>query len=285
MTSSNGKTSKSWLITGSSSGLGAALAEAVLARGDKVLLTARDPSKLEDLARRYPEQTRVAKLDVTVPASARAAVELAEHEFGQLDVLVNNAGYGVIGALEEISADEYRKMFETNVFGLIETTRAALPALRRSRGHIVNLSSGSGMASRAGFGLYSATKFGVEGLSEALAQEVAPAGIRLTIVEPGAFRTDFLGRSMVQAQQQLPEYAETAAMMRSYADSMSGKQPGDPERGARVIMAAVDAEDPPLRLPLGPDSHRLIRGKLERVAKDLDAWSHLTLKTDFDAGD
>lgn len=275
---------KTWLITGCSTGFGLAIAEAVLARGDAVMLTARNPATLATLAQRYPDSSRVAALDVTDPSSAAKAVAETEATFGRLDILVNNAGFGVIGALEEVSPEEYRRMFETNVFGLIETTRAALPALRRSRGRIVNLSSGSGIASRAGFGLYSASKFGVEGLSEALAQEVAPFGIEVIIVEPGPFRTDFLGRSMMIAKQRLPEYEETASKMREFSATMSGKQPGDPVRGARVVIAAVDAVKPPLRLPLGPDAHRLIRGKLASVAADMDAWSDRTLHTNFEDG-
>lgn len=272
---------KTWLITGCSSGFGAALAEAALERGDSVMLTAREPDRLIGLARRHPRTARIARLDVTDPSSAKDAVAGAEAAFGRLDVLVNNAGTGIVGALEEVSPDEYRRVFETNLFGLIETTRAALVALRRSRGRIVNFSSSAGMASRAGFGLYSATKFGVEGVSEALAQELAPFGVGVLIVEPGAFRTDFLGRSMHAAARRLHRYNPTAGKMREYSEIMSGRQPGDPARGAQVILSAVDSPSPPLRLPLGADAHRLIRGKLGSVARDLDAWSGLTLGIGF----
>lgn len=273
---------KTWLITGCSTGFGATLAEAALARGDNVMLTARDPAKLADLASRYPDRARTAALDVTKPASIAAAIADAESAFGQIDVFVNNAGYGVIGAVEEVSPAEYRQMFETNVFGLIEATRAALPALRRSQGTIVNLSSGAGIFTRAGFGLYSATKFGVEAISEALAQEVKPFGVRVLIVEPGAFRTDFLGRSMTIAEERLAIYDETAAGMRAYSESMSGRQPGDPAKGVAVILAAVDDANAPLRLPLGPDAHRNIQAKLASVASDLGAWAERTTATDFD---
>jgi NAD(P)-dependent dehydrogenase (short-subunit alcohol dehydrogenase family) len=272
---------KTWLITGCSTGFGAEIAAAALERGDRVMLTARDPAKLASLAARYPELARTAALDVTDAASVETAIQATEDAFGRLDVFVNNAGYGVVGAVEEVSASEYRRMFETNVFGLIEATRAALPALRRSRGTIVNMSSGAGLFTRAGFGLYSATKFGVEAVSEALAQEVRPFGIRVLIVEPGAFRTDFLGRSMTIAASRLAIYDDTAAGMRNYSASMSGRQPGDPVKGAEVILAAVDAEDAPLRLPLGPDAHRNIRAKLASVAGDLDAWSDRTTATNF----
>lgn len=275
--------SKSWLITGCSSGFGAVLAEAALARGDRVLLTARDGSKLADIVGRYPQTARSSALDVTDSASIAAAVATAEQAFGQLDVFVNNAGFGVIGAVEEVSPQEYRRMFETNVFGLIEATRIALPALRRSRGRFVNLSSGSGIATRAGFGLYSASKFAVEAVSEALAQEVKPFGIRVLIVEPGAFRTDFLGRSMTLAGTHLPIYDDTAGGMRRFSESMSGKQPGDPAKGVQVVLAAVDDDSAPLRLPLGPDAHRNIQAKLDAVAADMAAWADRSTQTNFES--
>lgn len=274
--------SKTWLITGCSSGLGAAVAEAALARGDRVMLTARDPDKLAGIADRFPDGARTIALDVTDPASADRAIAAAEHAFGRIDVFVNNAGFGVIGAVEEIAPAEYRRMFETNVFGLIEATRVALPALRRSRGTIVNLSSNAGIATRAGLGLYSATKFAVEAISEALAQEVRPFGVKVLIVEPGAFRTDFLGRSMTFAGRRMEIYDDTAGAMRRHGAKMSGHQPGDPARAAQVILAAVDAAEAPLRLPLGPDAHRNIQAKLASVAADLDAWRELTTATDFE---
>ncbi|MFD1951576.1 oxidoreductase [Sphingomonas arantia] len=273
---------KSWLITGCSSGLGAAIAEEALARGDRVALTARDTEKLTRIAARYPSTTLSLHLDVTVPGSVAAAIATAEQAFGQLDVFVNNAGYGVIGAVEEVSPEEYRQMFETNVFGLIEATRLALPALRRSHGTFVNMSSGSGIATRAGFGLYSSTKFAVEAISEALALEVRPLGVRVVIVEPGAFRTDFLGRSMTIAATRLPIYDETAGGMRTLSESMSGSQPGDPVRAAKVIVAAVDDEAAPLRLPLGPDAHRNIKAKLDWVSADMAAWGDRTAATSFE---
>ncbi len=221
---------RTWLITGCSSGLGRVLAEAVAGRGDHVVATARDPSALSALQGRFPDRVRTAVLDVSRPETAAAAVELARRTFGGLDVLVNNAGYGLIGGVEETEPHEYRPMFEVNLFGLIETTRAALPALReraggeragdrserRPGGRIVNLSSGAGIAGSAGSGFYCATKFAVEGFSEALAEEVAPFGIRVVIVEPGPFRTDFLGRSIIEASRNMPEYAGTSGKRRSY---------------------------------------------------------------------
>lgn len=273
---------KSWLITGCSSGFGAAIAQAALERGDQVMLTARDPSRLGEIIEQFPATAKAVPVDVLDTASVERAVMAAEEVFGRLDVFVNNAGFGVIGAVEEVSSDEYRLMFETNVFGLIEATKVALPALRRSRGTLVNLSSGSGIATRAGFGLYSASKFAVEAISEALAQELKPFGVKVLIVEPGAFRTDFLGRSMTLAQKRLDLYEQTAASMRNLSATMTGRQPGDPEKGAQVILAAVYAHDAPLRLPLGPDAHRNIRAKLASVESDLAAWSSLTTATSFE---
>ncbi|GBD49804.1 short-chain dehydrogenase [Methylopila sp. Yamaguchi] len=274
---------RTWLITGCSSGLGAALAEAALTRGDRVMLTARRPETLTGLVDQFPKTAHAVMLDVTDPSSVECAIAATEEAFGALDVFVNNAGFGVIGAIEEVSPEEYRRMFETNVFGLIEATRAALPALRRSRGTIINLSSGSGIATRAGFGLYSATKFAVEAISEALAQEAKPFGVRVLIVELGQFRTEFLGRSMTIAEARMPIYDDTAAGMRDMSASMSGRQAGDPAKAARVIIEAVDDPEAPLRLPLGPDAHRNIEAKLASVARDLDAWRDRNAATGFDA--
>lgn len=217
---------KTWFITGCSTGFGAAIAEAALARGDRVMLTARQTDRLAPLADRYPQTALRAAVDVTDPASVAPAIAATEDAFGGIDVFVNNAGYGVIGAVEEVSPDEYRRMFETNVFGLIEATRLALSALRESKGVLVNLSSNAGIWTRSGFGLYGATKAGVELISEALAQEVAPLGIRVLIVEPGAFRTDFLGRSMTRAAKRLAIYDETAGQMRDFQRDRLGPPAG-----------------------------------------------------------
>jgi NAD(P)-dependent dehydrogenase (short-subunit alcohol dehydrogenase family) len=214
---------------------------------------------------------------------ATAAVALATEAFGGLDVLVNNAGYGLFGAIEETVPDEYRPLFEVNVFGLIEVTRAALPVLRQRRGgRIVNLSSGAGIAGIAGSGYYNATKFAVEGLSEALDQEVAPLGLRVIIVEPGPFRTAFLGRSITVAKRQIVEYDQTAGLRRAYRDSNDGNQPGDPAKATAVILKAVDSENPPLHLPLGPLAYAIADRKLATFRKDIDAWRELAIATDFD---
>ena len=273
---------KNWLITGCSSGFGKQLAAAVAARGDRLLATARKLDGLEELSRRYPDTVRTTALDVTQEGSAAAAVQLAEEAFGGLDVLVNNAGFGFVGAVEEATPKEYRPMFETNVFGLIETTRAALPVLRRRPGgRVVNFSSGAGIAGSAGSGHYCATKFAVEGLSEALAQELAPLGLKVIIVEPGPFRTEFLGRSIQMAEQEIAAYAETAGKRRHYRESNNGQQAGDPEKAVAVILQAVDSEEPPLHLPLGPAAFHTAEQKLAAFQKDLDAWRAIAVDTNF----
>ena len=274
---------RTWLITGCSTGFGRLLAEAALASGDRVVATARDPATLGAVVARYPETARAAALDVTRAGDADRAAALAAETFGGVDILVNNAGYGMMGALEEGTPDEYRPMFETNVFGLIETTRAALPAMRRKGGgRIVNLSSGAGIKGAAGAGYYNATKFAVEGMSEALAQEVAPFGIAVIIVEPGPFRTDFLGRSITVARHEIAAYADTAGRMRGYTTDNDGRQAGDPDKAVRVILQAIDAAKPPLHLPLGPRAYGLARAKLAEFAADMEAWEHVAIATDFD---
>lgn len=275
---------KTWLITGCSAGLGRALAEAVASRGDRLIATARSAAALHDLHERYPDTVQAVSLDVTRPGEAARAVALAESRFGGLDVLVNNAGIGFIGAIEEGEPGEYRPIFETNVFGLIETTRAALPALRRRQGaRIVNLSSGAGIAGSAGSGFYNATKFAVEGLSEALAEELAPLGVRVIIVEPGAFRTEFLGRSIASAGRQIDAYAQTAHARRRYRERNDGRQAGDPAKAVAVMLQAIDADDPPLHLPLGPGAHRTAARKLDAFRADIAAWRDISIATDFDA--
>ena len=274
---------KTWLITGCSGGFGLQLAQAAAARGDAVVATARNPEALKDLAQHYPDTMRIAALDVTRPETLQAAVAVTEEAFGRLDVLVNNAGHGFMGAIEEATPDEYRSLFEVNVFGLIEMTRAALPLMRRTkRGRIVNLSSGAGIIGMGGHGYYNATKFAVEGLSEALAQEVAPMDIRVLIVEPGPFRTEFLGRSIAVARQQIEAYSATGGAARAYRDGNDGRQPGDPRKAVAVMIRAIDADDPPLHLPIGPRAHALAELKLGAFRRDIDAWREVSIGTDFD---
>jgi len=277
---------KTWLITGCSSGLGKQLAAAAAARGDRLVATARSTAGLSDLVEQYPQTVRAASLDVTEEGRAQAAVDLALQVFGGIDVLVNNAGFGFMGAVEEATPAEYRPVFETNVFGLIETTRAALPVLRQRPGsRIVNISSGAGIAGAAGYGFYNATKFAVEGLSEALALEVAPLGIKVVIVEPGPFRTEFLGRSIATAANKIDAYVETSGKLRQYRDSNNGKQAGDPAKAVSVILVAVDTDDPPLHLPLGPIAFGIADRKLEAFRRDMDAWRAIAIATDFDSID
>lgn len=271
---------KTWLITGCSSGFGRRLALAAAGRGDRVIATARNVEAIREMARSFPDHMIALPLDVTDVASASAAIAKAIGAFGHIDILVNNAGYGLFGAIEEGAPEEYRPMFEVNVFGLIETTRVALPILRRNGGTIVNLSSSAGIAGHGGAGYYNAAKFAVEGLSEALADELTPFGIRVIIVEPGPFRTEFLGRSIAIAANAMPEYA--ASSRRHYRETNNGNQAGDPDKAIAVILEAVDAKDPPLHLPLGPTAHGIAERKLTAFRKDIDAWRAISIETNFD---
>lgn len=271
---------KTWLITGCSSGFGQRLAVAAAKRGDRVIATARNVEAIEKLAEPFDGRMITLKLDVTDATEAKAVVAKAVEQFGGFDVLVNNAGYGLFGAIEEGTSEEYRPMFEVNVFGLIETTKAALPVLRRSGGMIVNMSSGAGIAGGAGGGYYNAAKFAVEGLSEALAAELKPFGIRVLIVEPGPFRTDFLGRSITMVANEMSEYA--ASSRKRYRETNDGHQAGDPDKAISVILQAVDADNVPLHLPLGPVAHSIAERKLASFRADIDAWRDVTIATDFD---
>ncbi|MDT3376905.1 oxidoreductase [Labrys neptuniae] len=270
---------KTWLITGCSSGFGQRLALAAAQRGDRVVATARNVKTIEEMAEPFGGRMITLPLDVTDAAAAKAAVAKAVETFGGFNVLVNNAGYGLFGAIEEGTPEEYRPMFEVNVFGLIETTRAALPVLRRSGGTLVNMSSGAGIAGSGGGGYYNAAKFAVEGISEALAGELEPFGIRVLIVEPGPFRTDFLGRSITMAANEMPEYAATSR--KHYRETNDGNQAGDPDKAIAVILQAVDADDAPLHLPLGPIAHAIAERKLAAFRGDIDAWRDITISTDF----
>jgi len=278
----NGRT---WFITGASTGFGRLLAEEVLKAGGTVIATARKLDKIADLERQYPQKAKALVLDVTDAGQVDSAVTQAFAQFGQVDVLVNNAGYGVAGAIEEVSESEFIPMFETNVFGLIGVTRAFLPHLRRQRsGHILNLSSIGGLIGGAGIGFYNSAKFAVEGLSEALAAELAPLGIHVTIVEPGPFRTDFLGRSGVIAATRIADYDNTAGNMRKYFAENDGKQPGDPLRAVHAMMQVVESPTPPLRLLLGKSALQRIRTKLDNWQKEIAAWEPVTVAADFPEG-
>lgn len=274
-----------WFITGASTGFGRLLAEEVLKRGERVVATARDIAKIEDLAKQYPDTARTFPLDVTKPAEITAVAKQAIAAFGHIDALVNNAGYGVNGAIEEVSDEEFETMFQTNIYGLIHTTRAFLPHLReRGTGHIINLSSIGGLIGMPGWGFYNTTKFAVEGFSEALALEMKPLGVHVTVVEPGAFRTDFLGRSGKLAKKEIPAYKDTAGKAREYLQTQSGKQAGDPQKAIEAIIAIADAPEPPVHLLLGKIALKRFRDKLAQWNKDLDAWETVTNGADFAEG-
>jgi NADP-dependent 3-hydroxy acid dehydrogenase YdfG len=275
-----------WFITGASTGFGLQLAEQTLRAGHKVIATARKPEQIANLGYHYSDRCLVLPLDVTNQTQIDSAVTLAIAKFGRVDVLVNNAGYGVAGAVEEVSEAEFMPMFETNVFGLLRVTRAFLPHLRKQRsGHILNLSSIGGVVASPGMGYYNATKFAVEGISEALAAEVAPLGIRVTIIEPGPFRTDFLGRSGVVAKTRIADYDATAGNMRKYFAENDGKQKGDPVRAVHAMMQVVESPNPPLRLLLGASALQRLRSKLANWEKEIDAWEQVTVGADFPEGE
>jgi NAD(P)-dependent dehydrogenase (short-subunit alcohol dehydrogenase family) len=273
-----------WLITGASRGLGALIAEAALADGNAVVAAGRNAAAIAERLGNSPALLPVA-LDVTDEAQAKAAVEAALEKFGRIDVLINNAGFGLVGAIEESSDADVRRMYDTNVFGLLNVTRAVLPVMRSQRaGHVINMSSIGGYRAAAGFGAYSSTKFAVEGLTEALRAELAPLGIHATVVEPGYFRTDFLdASSLMVAPKVIEDYDATSGNVRRRAVSMNHNQPGNPEKLAQAILKLVDAQTPPLRLPLGTDTLKAIAEKNAYVAQETEAWKTVSASTDFPA--
>ncbi len=273
---------KVWLITGCSTGFGLELGKAVLARGGRAVLTARKPETLTDLVAEHGDRALAVRLDVTDTASVEQAVAAAEAKFGRVDVLVNNAGYGYLAAIEEGEDEGIRAQFETNFFGLLAVTKRVLPGMRQRRsGHIVNISSIGGLMAFAATGYYHATKFAVEGISESLAIEVAPLGIKVTIVEPGPFRTDWAGRSIIESATVIDDYAPTAGKRRQQTRERSGNQPGDPARGATAIIQAVEAENPPLRLLLGAPALKFAYDRLDQYRANFDAWKDTTLSADY----
>jgi NAD(P)-dependent dehydrogenase (short-subunit alcohol dehydrogenase family) len=274
-----------WLITGCSTGFGRELARLVLERGWRATVTARDPTQVADIAEGHGERALVAALDVTDRAQVAAAVAATLQRFGRIDVLVNNAGYGYLAAIEEGEDDAVRAMFETNVFALIDMTKAVLPAMREQKsGLVVNVSSIGGLASFPATGYYHATKYAVEGLSESLAAEVKPLGIDVLIVEPGPFRTNWAGPSIKQSATRIEAYAATAGERRKQTAARSGSQAGDPVRGAQAIIDAALSDTPPLRLLLGQTALTLARKKLDFMRADFDAWEATTLGADFPVG-
>ncbi|WJN60744.1 oxidoreductase [Pseudomonas sp. SO81] len=273
---------RTWFITGASRGFGALIAEQALRIGDAVIATARNPQDVENRLGNHPNLFAV-RLDVTKEADAHQAVAEGIKRFGRIDVLINNAGFGVLGAVEETSASETERLFSTNVFGLLNVTRAVLPHMRRQRsGHVINISSLGGYYAYMGWGVYGSTKFAVEGISEAMHQELTPLGIKVTVVEPGFFRTDFLDeQSLVKTALELPEYDETVGVIRRFAKAANHAQPGNPIKLAEAMVTLVNAPNPPLRLPLGSDAVERIKAKHELVEAELAEWRELALTTDF----
>ena len=271
---------RNWLITGCSTGLGRALAEVLIAKGARVFATARKPEELSDLVAGH-DNARALKLDVTVAAEIEAAAAQAE-KAGGVDVLVNNAGYGYLTAIEEGDEQGYRAQFETNVFGLFAMTKAVLPAMRkRGSGHILNIASVGGLVGNPGSGYYAGTKFAVVGFSEALSKEVAAFGIKVTVVEPGPFRTDWAGRSLQSSPHPIEAYAETVHARLKQVSGYSGRQVGDPVRAAEAMITVVDSPNPPLNLVLGAPGLKMVREKLAALTAEIDRWEALTLSADY----
>jgi len=272
---------KVWFITGCSTGFGRAIASHVLSIGHNVVITARKISDISDLADQYESTALALSLDVTKPEQITDAVNKSIERFGSIDVLVNNAGIGYFGAVEESEDDAVRKMFEINFFGLANMTKAVLPTMRKQRsGHIINISSIGGLVAFPALGYYNASKFAVDGLSESLSKEVAHLGIHVTIVAPSGFRTDWAGRSAENSKIVIADYADTAGANKSFIRGYSGNQPGDPNRAAQAIVKAVESKEPPLRLLLGAAALKGAMSKLDVLKKDFDAWSETTVWAD-----
>jgi len=271
-----------WFITGCSTGFGRELAKLVLKRGWNAVITARNPDQIKDIAEGYEDNTLVLSLDVTDKQQVTESVEKAQAAFGKIDVLVNNAGYGYFTSIEEGEEDKIRAQFETNFFGLVNVIQSVLPKMRAQKsGHIINFSSIGGLRSFTSTGFYHATKFAVEGLSESLAAEVAPLGIKVLLVEPGPFRTDWAGRSTSRTEVKIDDYQETVGKRMEVSQKGSGKQQGDPVRGCEAIIEAVEAENHHLRLLLGEPAYKMALEKLDMMKADFEANKDLTLSSDF----
>ena len=277
---------KVWFITGCSTGFGRHLAKLVLELGYRAAVTSRNIKDVEDIVSGYPETALAITLDVTKADEITSATDAIVARFGQIDVLVNNAGIGYFGAIEESEEAEVRRMFEINFFGLANVTKAVLPLMRAKRsGHILNIASIGGLVGFPAVGFYNATKFAVDGYSEALAKETAHLGIKVTVIAPSGFRTDWAGRSANNSPVLINDYRETAEANKNNIRGYSGNQPGDPERAAKAIVKAVEAEHPPLRLLLGAAALKGARNKLEVLKKDFDDWAETTTGADFPAGE
>jgi NAD(P)-dependent dehydrogenase (short-subunit alcohol dehydrogenase family) len=276
--------SRTWLITGSSRGLGRALAEAALAAGHRVVATARDPEQVADLVAQYPQTARAVALDVTDRAQAAEAVQHAVDAFGTIDVLVNNAGYANVNSIEDFAEDDFRTQIETNLWGVINLTRAALPVLRAQRaGHVINISSVGGRTVAAGLGPYQTAKWAVEGFSGVLQKEVEPLGIKVTIIEPGGFSTDWSGSSMTMHDVRDDYQESIGSRVRYMAEDFSPL--GDPAKAAQAILTVSELPDPPLRLLLGTDAYELVRAADRAKMASDERWKELTLSTDHDGAD
>jgi NADP-dependent 3-hydroxy acid dehydrogenase YdfG len=274
-----------WFITGCSTGFGRELVKLILSKGWNAIITARDADKVKDLAEGYDKTALVLPLDVTDKAQITSAIKQAEEKFGKIDVLVNNAGYGYFTSIEEGEEDKIRAQFETNFFGLVNMTQAVLPGMRKNKkGTIVNFSSIGGLRAFTSTGYYHATKFAVEGLSESLSQEVGPLGIKVLLVEPGPFRTDWAGRSTSRTETQLDDYKPTVGVRMKASLEGSGKQKGDPVRGCEAIIEAVENGTPHLRLLLGKLAYDMANEKLDMLKSNFDAWKDLSLGADFPEG-
>ncbi|WP_271892786.1 oxidoreductase [Candidatus Phyllobacterium onerii] len=271
-----------WFITGCSTGFGRELARHTLELGYPTVVTARNVSQIEDIAKGHEDNALLLKLDVTKPEDIENAVKAATERFGRIDVLVNNAGIGYFASFEESEMEEVRQMFEINVWGLANMTRAVLPTLRKQRsGTVVNISSQGGLVANPAVSFYTATKFAVEALSEALSKEIAPLGLKVLIVEPGPFRTDWAGRSANEAKHTIEDYRATSGQRAEMIRNISGNQPGDPVRAAKAIVQAVEAKDPPLRLLLGKQAFQNAHAKIADLQKDFGAWEKVTLGADY----
>ncbi|MFF3954181.1 oxidoreductase [Streptomyces sp. NPDC001890] len=270
-----------WFVTGASRGLGAEITREALERGHSVIATARDASAVLRAYPHEPDGLLAVDADVTEPEQLAAAVEAGLAKFGRIDVVVNNAGYGLTGAIEETSDKAVRALFDVNVFGVLNTLRATLPTLRAQRsGHVLNIGSVGGFATAPAVGLYGASKFAVEGISEALLGELAPLGVRVTIVEPGGFRTDFLSASSMQVEPaSIADYVAGAGPVREALAGNDGRQPGDPAKAAKAIVDITEVVEPPLRLQLGADAIERVEAKLDLVRHELDQWRHVALST------
>jgi NAD(P)-dependent dehydrogenase (short-subunit alcohol dehydrogenase family) len=272
-----------WLITGCSTGLGRALAEAVLARGDNAVVTARDVARVEGLAKAYPDTALALPLDVTDPAQVTDSVRQAEERFGAIDVLINNAGYGYRAAVEEGDDADVQRLFATNFFGAVAMIKAVLPGMRsRRQGAIVNISSIGARICPPGSGYYAASKAALEGMSGSLRKELEPLGITVMAVEPGGFRTDFAGRSLGQSAEAIADYADTAGKRRKENDTAHGTQPGDPAKAARALITALDSAAAPSLLLLGQDALTAFRAVLDAQRAELETWADLSAGTGFE---